>query len=285
MESTQCKSIPQLIISLINSLPFGTKIKIFANLSFFYWLFLDCWSYQKTKQPMSLMPKEDFDHDGVTDIVDLDDDNDGIPDNIECSGFVGNYQISVINGGFELPIMASTLDSAAQVWRSGQLYAAAYHQDDIPGWTTDDSRGQIEIWQNGFIGRDSYAGDQHGEINAHENATLFQTIATVPGEQMRYSFAHRGRAGVDTIELLAGVPGDPLLSLGEFSHGFRRVGSLHRSLYRSSWNKQPPNLHIGRFLPLPTTFRLEICLMKLCFSLFLIAKLIQMKMASQIVKI
>jgi hypothetical protein len=164
------------------------------------------------------LDKDDSDGDGIADVLDLDDDNDGLPDNIECArfGFVGEQQISVVNGGFETPIIADTLDLTYQIWGSGP-FAVAYTEDHIPGWTTDDSKNRIELWQSGFGNVTSAGGNQHAEINAYENATLFQTISTTPGDLMRWSFAHRGRAGKDTLELLVGPPSGSLQSLGTFT--------------------------------------------------------------------
>ncbi len=77
-------------------------------------------------------------------------------------------------------------------------------QDNVSGWYTTAPDGIIEIWRSGFRSVESYEGTYHAEINANMFGTLYQVVDTVPGSTIHWEFAHRGRAGVDSIALLIG---------------------------------------------------------------------------------
>ncbi len=94
----------------------------------------------------------------------------------------------LINSGFENPNVETP---------TNHLMAAP---DSVPGWQSTDSA--IEIWANGFGGVTSFEGDQHAEINAYVNGTLFQDVSGIAaGSQVGFEFAHRGRHGIDTMAL------------------------------------------------------------------------------------
>lgn len=78
-------------------------------------------------------------------------------------------------------------------------------EDNVSGWYTTAPDGIIEIWRSGFNGVESYEGTYHAEINANMFGTLYQVVDTVPGTTIYWEFAHRGRAGVDSIALLIGA--------------------------------------------------------------------------------
>ena len=134
---------------------------------------------------------EDNDSDGVADHFDDDDDNDGIPDFIECGFTDGGLR----NGGFEF----------------GAGCDGQFLQKDINGWSTTASDEMIEIWCDGrFLpGEGTYnarAGNRFAEINANEDAALFQTINTTPGTYMIWSFSHSARTTqTETVNVRAGV--------------------------------------------------------------------------------
>eukprot|EP00195_Chlamydomonas_chlamydogama_P007319 CAMPEP_0202902184 /NCGR_PEP_ID=MMETSP1392-20130828/16712_1 /ASSEMBLY_ACC=CAM_ASM_000868 /TAXON_ID=225041 /ORGANISM="Chlamydomonas chlamydogama, Strain SAG 11-48b" /LENGTH=147 /DNA_ID=CAMNT_0049588913 /DNA_START=150 /DNA_END=590 /DNA_ORIENTATION=- len=70
----------------------------------------------------------------------------------------------------------------------------------VPGWQTTASDNMIEIqtWQlfhNGYLDSAQYA-----ELNAYEVSTLYQDLTTEVGFTYYVAFAHRGRAGVDTLK-------------------------------------------------------------------------------------
>ena len=137
----------------------------------------------------------DSDFDGVADISDLDDDNDGILDTVECN--IHN-QDPFINGGFEItiplvPAGNNTITNAA----------------NVPGWqTTENFNGvpEIEIWTNGFNGVPSAEGNQFAELNAYTNGTLYQNFS-INGSSgvVNWSLKHRGRGGIDVANLKFGA--------------------------------------------------------------------------------
>ncbi|HSJ01146.1 MAG: PEP-CTERM sorting domain-containing protein [Verrucomicrobium sp.] len=92
----------------------------------------------------------------------------------------------LINGGFELP----------------DIPAGTYNNNltTVPGWSTTDSTGRIELWED-FQGVTAYQGAQFAEINAHENSRLYQNVTIGEAGLVDYAFAHRGRAGVDTLRV------------------------------------------------------------------------------------
>jgi WD40 repeat protein/serine/threonine protein kinase len=70
----------------------------------------------------------------------------------------------------------------------------------IPGWKTT---GKLfEIWSTGFLGVNSYDGNQFVELNADEDATLYKESTGIERDAViEFSFAHRGRNGDDTLKL------------------------------------------------------------------------------------
>ncbi len=108
---------------------------------------------------------------------------------------------------------------AAQVFGAPPSAVKIYNQVDVPGWQTTAPDGRIELWQSGFGGVNSFAGAQHAEVNANSFGALFQDLSTTPDTNVLWSFAHRGRNGVDSVEVLIGPPGGPLQSQGVFSTG------------------------------------------------------------------
>jgi len=82
-------------------------------------------------------------------------------------------------------------------------------QSNVPGWFTTSSDRAIEIWDDGFSGLGypgfpitAYEGQQFAEINATQNAMLYQdSTGIAAGQEVDFHFAHRGRSGVDTMRL------------------------------------------------------------------------------------
>lgn len=108
---------------------------------------------------------------------------------------------SIINGGFEQPPVPAGAN-------------AIISEDQIPGWETSASDGAMELWGTGFQGVPAFAGNQFAELNANQVATLFQPLCLVPGDTVNWSFAHRGRSGVDTIRLTIGTDEITTVSTG-----------------------------------------------------------------------
>ena len=99
---------------------------------------------------------------------------------------------SIINGGFEQPAVAA-----------GGI--AFFDEGQVPGWETSATDNQMELWGTGALGVPAFEGNQFVELNAFQVATLFQPLCLVPGDSVNWSFAHRGRAGNDTLRLTIGT--------------------------------------------------------------------------------
>ena len=97
----------------------------------------------------------------------------------------------LINGSFELPRLSP-----------GSPDYDILHASTVPGWLTTASDNKMEIWSDGFLGVVSYDAGQHVELNANQVAALFQDVTGVSsGSVLEFTFAHRGRNGIDTLEL------------------------------------------------------------------------------------
>ncbi|MFP2997899.1 T9SS type B sorting domain-containing protein [Spongiivirga sp. MCCC 1A20706] len=133
----------------------------------------------------------DSDGDGIDDGVDIDDDNDGIPDTEECGTFLCSQPI--INESFDIqnPPLATR-------WRP-------YQESQIPGWLTTASDGRIEIWVNGFLGVPASDGTHLAELNANRPGALYQELCLTPGTVLNWSVDHRGRAGTDVARVRIGA--------------------------------------------------------------------------------
>lgn len=146
--------------------------------------------HEKLKNNVANVTLADFDGDGIDDSTDLDDDNDGIPDAIECGEvYCGE---NVVNGSFELPIVTNG------TW-------SPFHENSVPGWSTTATDNQIEIWRSGFLGVTSADGNQHAELNANQIAALYQELCISGGSKVRWEVKHRGREGVDVAVVRIGL--------------------------------------------------------------------------------
>ncbi|MGB5417757.1 LamG-like jellyroll fold domain-containing protein [Algibacter sp.] len=182
----------------------------------------------------------DSDFDGVTDSVDIDDDNDGILDTDECAAIV-NPPLS--NADFEdLDIVSSGLDGGATdvVGSSGIWKGDASH---IPNWlSADPSNNYLEIWHNSQgagndAGGQAYSGTQWAEVNATTNDGLYQDVVSTPGDVLQWSFAHRKRTGYsgssseDIVRLMIGDPSGTLTANGDFTSAGDSSWTLHSGTY------------------------------------------------------
>lgn len=132
-----------------------------------------------------------------------------------CSALPG----LLTNGSFESPNINLSPPTPTQNFPVTGGTINTYDAADIPGWNTTASDNRIEIWESGALGVTSFEGNQHAEVNANFSGALFQDLATTPSSSVLWSFAHRGRGGVDQVEVLIGPPGGPLVSQGVFSTG------------------------------------------------------------------
>jgi CshA-type fibril repeat protein len=110
----------------------------------------------------------------------------------------------LVNGGLEVP--------ATGVVNVDVPAANAPNPTPGIGWSTNDPALAIEVWKSGFVGVPADSGAQFVEINANAQDTMFQDVATTAGMKIRWSLAHRGRAGTDTMQLQIGAPAGPLVA-------------------------------------------------------------------------
>lgn len=132
----------------------------------------------------------DFDNDGIRDITDVDDDNDGIYDEDEC--WVDICFEPIVNESFENPVIPSN------TWRP-------LLESSVEGWSTTATDGRIEYWSNGFLGVPAFDGNQFAELNANQSSALYQNLCLTPGTIMAWSLRHRGRAGIDVMQVRIGA--------------------------------------------------------------------------------
>jgi hypothetical protein len=101
------------------------------------------------------------------------------------------------------------------------------------GWQTSGETQVIEVWSDGYHGVPAAEGDQFVELDANSRDTLSQEVELPANQLMYWSFLHRGRNGLESVELLIGPP-DAVVSQGVFPSpadawypysGLYRVGS------------------------------------------------------------
>jgi hypothetical protein len=131
----------------------------------------------------------DNDGDSVDSGSDLDDDNDGISDAVECRTCTTDpFQ----NGSFETPVIGAATYSFVPT-------------ANVTGWQTS-AENVIEIWSSGFNGVTAAAGNQFAELNANVPGVLYQTFClNGAGGTISYSLKHRARSGVDTAYMKIGT--------------------------------------------------------------------------------
>ena len=131
---------------------------------------------------------EDNDGDGIADHFDIDDDNDGIPDAVECGFTLGG----LVNGDFD------TVNATISATTYGQ-----FNQYIVPGWSTTATDFKIELWSQGanidsfvWSSAENLADTWFAEINATQNAALYQTVSTDPSSNVIWSLYHMGRGDI-----------------------------------------------------------------------------------------
>jgi uncharacterized repeat protein (TIGR01451 family) len=166
-----------------------------------------------------------------------------ITDPIPTDGLCTNT--GLLNGSFESP---DILNSPIVPRQSFGSTIKAYYEIDVPGWNTNSTYQAVELWHKDS-GIPAYEGSQFAELNAYDATGLFQDIATIPGQTLRWQFAHRARlygsavaagVAVDTMQLNIGSPGS-LSSQGTYS-----TDSTGWILYQGTY-QVPPGQYITRF--------------------------------------
>jgi hypothetical protein len=111
----------------------------------------------------------------------------------------------LVDGDFESPVVGDCNNG----------FFCPFPASDVPGWDTTGELQQIEIWNDQHMGVPAPEGKQFVELDASTQDTLFQDLALTPGQLMFWSFLHRGRNTVESVELLIG-PTDAPVSQGVF---------------------------------------------------------------------
>ena len=111
----------------------------------------------------------------------------------------------LVDGGFESPVVGDCNGG----------YFCQFSAPDVPAWDTTGELQEIEIWNATRQNIPAPDGQQFVELDASSQDTLFQDVALTAGQLMYWSFQHRGRNGLESVELLIGAP-DALVSQGVF---------------------------------------------------------------------
>lgn len=121
----------------------------------------------------------------------------GQPELPDCAS-VGENRL--VDGSFEAPLVGTCNNG----------HFCQFPASDVPGWDTSSELQQIEIWNDQNAGVAAQDGKQFVELDASTPDTVFQDLALLPGQLMYWSFFHRGRNGLESLELLLGSPDAPL---------------------------------------------------------------------------
>jgi hypothetical protein len=130
---------------------------------------------------------------------------------------IGKNQL--INPGFEIPVVACLSASFCR-----------FPVAEVDGWQTSSAAQVIEIWHDGYMDVPAPAGTQFVELNADSRDTLSQRLALPPGQLMYWAFVHRGRNGIEGVEVRIGSPDAERLQ-GVFSDP-EDAWYAHSGLYR-----------------------------------------------------
>jgi uncharacterized repeat protein (TIGR01451 family) len=115
-------------------------------------------------------------------------------------------------------------------------------QNNVPGWSTTASTGNIEQWASVYQGVSAFAGRQFAELNADAAGALYQDLPTTPGQTLIWSLYHRARQGNDTMYVDIGIPGQPLARVATLSDNISQGWVHHTGTY-----VVPANQTITRF--------------------------------------
>ncbi|MBM2618824.1 DUF11 domain-containing protein [Actinoplanes sp. LDG1-06] len=99
--------------------------------------------------------------------------------------------VALVNGDFELPVI-----NAASM--------SLINETNMPGWKTTAPDKVFELWRQVRQGVDAGSREQFVELNANYVSTLYQDVATTPGQVLRWQLRHRGRLGTDVMAVNIG---------------------------------------------------------------------------------
>ena len=92
-----------------------------------------------------------------------------------------------------------------------EFYFCQLPAADTGGWQTTSEAQVIEVWMDGHRGVPAVEGSQFVELDANMADTLWQDVELPPDQLMYWSFLHRGRLGLEDVELQLGPPDAPTL--------------------------------------------------------------------------
>lgn len=128
---------------------------------------------------------------------------------------IGENQL--VNASFEEPIVSCS-----------DIDFCKFPPGEVEGWQT--TGVTIELWQDGKMRVPAPEGGQFVELDADSQDTLSQEVASQPGQLMYWSFLHRGRNGVESIELRIGPPEATVSQ--QILEGEADAWTRHSGLYR-----------------------------------------------------
>ena len=105
----------------------------------------------------------------------------------------------------------------------------------VPGWNTTASDNQIELWGIGFLGVIADEGSVLAELNANEASTLFQDLCLQNGEDVIWSFSHRGRSGREEMRLSIGGTEVVVVATDDAGNGSVTGGSGTATALANNW--------------------------------------------------
>lgn len=113
--------------------------------------------------------------------------------------------VKLINGGFETPNV------------SPDTIRSINNGTGVTGWTVQNDN-VIEVWR-GYSGIVPVEGSQFVELNGNGAGTLYQDVATTPGQVLHWSISHRGREGNDTMRVSINAAGAALVQQDQWTTG------------------------------------------------------------------
>ncbi|RAM12815.1 cell surface protein, partial [Listeria ivanovii] len=127
-----------------------------------------------------------------------------VPEHAQASPVSTNsWQLkwAIKNSNFE------DVDIATYGQNAGEKNVWMVDQEGVAAWGTTNPTGKIEVWQAGNSQNiPPFSGINFIELNSDGIGPVYQDIRTIPGSVLTWKFAHRGRDGVDTADLVIGTP-------------------------------------------------------------------------------
>jgi len=102
----------------------------------------------------------------------------------------------LVNSSFETPLVGDC---------QGGLFCE-FPAADVDGWHTTSELQVIEIWHDGYHDVPAPDGSQFAELDAMSQDTIWQERVLPPGQLMYWSLLHRGRNGIESVEVRIGPP-------------------------------------------------------------------------------